>query len=75
MFCRETLRWQEATSSERRSCGSWTCSAWRRNSFRGTQKLPPSNYKGFIDKMDLGSLLRCSVEEKGQWTSTQKNKF
>lgn len=29
---------------------------------------PPRSYKRFTEKMDLGSLLRCSVEEKGQQT-------
>lgn len=34
----------------------------------GHKTSSPSSYEGFTEKMDLGSLLRCSVEEKGQQT-------
>lgn len=34
----------------------------------GHKTSPPSNYKRFTEKTDLRSLLRCSLEEKGQGT-------
>lgn len=67
MFCGEPVGWHGATNMIAEAGGAGLALPGMKL-LQGDIETAPSNYKGFFKRMDLGSLLRCSVGEKGQWT-------